>query len=93
MYILILETTLYIFIFRDNVVFILITETTLSLIFMEVVFFLADISKVELMNGWDTYSLPITLVKGSGCYVWDEKGNSYLDCICRLGQLISDIHT
>jgi predicted acetylornithine/succinylornithine family transaminase len=39
----------------------------------------------------ETYSrLPVTLVKGRGCRVWDEQGNDYLDmvagiAVCNLG--------
>ena len=32
------------------------------------------------MNLFDVYSIfPINIVRGSGCYVYDDNGNSYLD--------------
>ena len=32
------------------------------------------------MNLFDVYSVfPINIVRGKGCYVYDEAGNSYLD--------------
>jgi acetylornithine aminotransferase len=39
----------------------------------------------------DTYSrFPLTLVKGKGCWLWDDQGHRYLDCVagiatCTLG--------
>ena len=39
----------------------------------------------------DTYSrLPVNLVRGKGCRLWDDKGNEYLDmvsgiAVCNLG--------
>lgn len=44
-----------------------------------------------MKNVMNTYSrLPIRLVRGSGCTVWDEQGNEYLDmvagiAVCNLG--------
>jgi len=48
------------------------------------------ISKADTFM-FNTYKrLPITLVKGDGCRVWDEKGNEYIDfvggiAVCALG--------
>ena len=46
----------------------------------------------------DTYSrFPLTLVKGKGCWVWDDRGHRYLDCVagiatCTLGHSSRAMH-
>ncbi|MCK7484396.1 MAG: hypothetical protein MZU97_01705 [Bacillus subtilis] len=47
---------------------------------------LTDISKQVLMNTYKSF--PIIIEKGEGCYLWDDKGNKYLDFVSGMLPLI-----
>jgi len=57
---------------------------------IEIIMISNTISKADTFM-FNTYKrLPITLVRGDGCRVWDEKGNEYIDfvggiAVCALG--------
>lgn len=46
------------------------------------------------MNLFDVYSIfPINIIKGKGCYVFDDKNQSYLDFMEDMPSYPLDIHT
>jgi len=45
----------------------------------------ADVIQLTQQHIANTYGrIPIALVKGKGCYVWDKSGKRYLDCVTGL---------